>query len=107
MSFLLSGAMGLLILITEGYIVLHTMPSGIGPPARPRLAYVNLWEYVTVAAVFLLGSFVGAYSGLRVARSPECPFRLIGWYMVLTFSLAFVTSCWNYWGDYQRIISGL
>ena len=99
--------MGIVILIAEAYVVLGTMPDANQAPAHPTLAYVNLWEYTALAAVFLVGSFVGACSGFRVARSAECPFRLIGWYMVATFSLAFVTSCLNYWCDYQRFISRL
>jgi len=102
---LLGGLMAALVLAVWGYVLVQHIIEESEPRKFPAVAYANLWEYSVVAVVFLVAPFVGACSAWRLVCSRDRSAVLIGWLMLVAFSLFFMMSCLIYWSDYQRYLA--
>jgi len=94
--------MGALVLGVWAYMLVQHIIGESSPRTFPAVAHASIWEYAAVAVVFLVAPFIGACSGFRLVRSRERPVVLIGWIMLVAFSLFFLMSCMIYWSDYER-----
>ena len=97
--------MGILVVVAWGYLLVQHMIQESGPRQFPAVAHESLLECLVIAVAFLVVPFVGACRALRLVRSGERSIVLVGWFMLVTFSLLFLFSCLVYWSDYQRYAS--
>lgn len=99
--------MGALVLAVWVYVLVQHIINESGSRKFPAVLYTSIPEYAIVAVVFLVAPFIGACGGLRLIRSREHRAILIGWLMLIGFSLFFLMSCLIYWSDYHRYASKL
>jgi cytochrome bd-type quinol oxidase subunit 2 len=104
-SALLSFAMLLLSVGGIAYVIVRggVLEERYGKPNL--LAHTNLYEEFIVAAIFFLAPFVGACSALRMARAPERGTKVVGWLLVVMFSLFLLQAGLVYLSEYQSYVS--
>ena len=82
--------MGALVLAVWVYVLVQSIIDESSPRKFPAVLYTSIPDYAIVAIVFLVAPFIGACSGLRLTRSREHLAILIGWLMLIGFSLFFL-----------------
>jgi hypothetical protein len=74
-----------------------------GDEEYPAMAHFNLLRYFIFTASFLIASFIGGCSTIRLIRSgghTKFP-AVIGWLWLLFFAMIFFFSCYVTWLDYK------
>ena len=73
------------------------------------LAHTNVYEESVIVVVFLVAPFIGGCSAFRLARSVNRSTKIIGWLLVVMFSIFFLQAaevCWTHYQNYMRLLRG-
>ena len=71
------------------------------------LATTNLYEEFAIYIVFLVAPFIGGCSAFRLAKSAHRSAKIVGWLLVVMFSVFFfqaVNIAWTQYHNYQEIL---
>jgi len=71
------------------------------------LVHTNLYEAFVIDVVFLIAPFIGSCSAFRLTRSADRFLKIVGWLLLVIFSLFFFQNaevCWTQYHNYLWVL---